>query len=144
MGIFKFLKKRSYVKTQKKQSQSIFDHFDRGYRYCEKGQYDLAIKEYEAAHRIEPENLNVIVGLGNVYRKKGDFGLAVTQYRRALKIDPNLAQSYLNIGEVCEEQGKVQEAIECFQKFADLVRPKYMPSVVRDAEERIRRLKEEL
>lgn len=129
---------------QKKNLKSIMEHTEKGYGYYQKGEYDLAIMEYEAALELDPENSNTRISLGNVYKAKGDIDRAIEEYQQLLAIDPNLAQAYYNLGDAYREQGKNKEAIDSYRKFINLVRHQHVPSVIRRTEELIRQMESEI
>jgi len=58
---------KAAVSTQK----SFNDYINSGYTYFWKGDYNSAIKEYEEAVRIEPDNASGYNSLGGAYSKKG-------------------------------------------------------------------------
>lgn len=75
------------------------EHLDLGMAYEEKGEYDLAVREYKAAAEEIPL---AHLFLGNVYFSKKDYASAEREFKRAvekLPLDPraynNLAWLYL-------------------------------------------------
>jgi tetratricopeptide (TPR) repeat protein len=66
--------------------------------YKDKGDIDLAIKDYSKAIELKPDYAVAYNNRGNAYKNKGDIDLAIADYRKALQINPNykLAQDSLN------------------------------------------------
>ncbi len=99
---------------------SAKEHLQLGLSYEAKGEWNLAISEYQAALE-KGESPSTIQGyLGNVYYGKKNYPKAEKSYRKALQLDPgnapvlnNLAALYLNEGkELIEAERLVQRAIE--------------------------------
>jgi len=68
------------------QSDVFYNH---GNAYARKGQYDLAIQDYNQAIKLNPNNVNAITNRGNAYFSKGQYDLAIQDYNQALKLNPN-------------------------------------------------------
>jgi len=67
--------------------------------------YQGLIEEYRADIAEDPNNLAMLVALGNAYYDSGDWRNAISAYERALKIDPDnrdvrtdMGTSYRNLG----------------------------------------------
>ncbi|MBE9536072.1 MAG: tetratricopeptide repeat protein, partial [Proteobacteria bacterium] len=74
--------------------------------YKEKGFYLKAIAVYKQVVRIDPDDLNLYLQLGDLYHKQGLPAEAMAQYRI-------VAGRY-------EKEGKVEEALETIGKMADI------------------------
>lgn len=99
---------------------SADEHLKLGLSYEAKGEFDLAISEYEAALK-KGGPISVIEGyLGNVYYSKKDFPAAKRAYRKSLHESPhnapllnNLASLYLiEKGDLKEAEALARQAIE--------------------------------
>lgn len=66
--------------------------------YFDAEQFDLAIKWYEAALKLDPNDVNVSTDLGVSYYYTNNPDKALEQFDRSLKIDPRHAKTLLNIG----------------------------------------------
>jgi len=76
------------------------------------GDYEEAIKVYEALAVREPQSVTVFINLGVAYAKTGQFSLAAKAYRRALDIDAKSFPALINLG-VAEFKADIfQEAIK--------------------------------
>lgn len=62
--------------------------------------YDLAIKEYEAALKIDSDDSVTFNNLGNVYRDIKNYDKAVESYKKAIEKDSELVNPYINLANV--------------------------------------------
>jgi tetratricopeptide (TPR) repeat protein len=71
----------------------------RGKVYYDRGEYDLAIAEYTAALKINPNDADILNRRGAAYEDKDDYDPAIADYTQAIRIDPNytLAKKYREI-----------------------------------------------
>jgi len=77
----------------------------------QKGELGLAIREYQAALKLVPDDAYLHFGLGEAYRRKGMYAEAERQFLRALEIDPEQPDARLNLAVVYLQQERWQEAI---------------------------------
>ena len=66
--------------------------------YFDAERYDDAIKWYEEAVKLEPNDVNVSTDLGVCYYYTNQPDKALAQFEKSLKIDPNHAKTLLNVG----------------------------------------------
>jgi tetratricopeptide (TPR) repeat protein len=60
-----------------------------GYAYFAQEQYDLAIRNYKEALKLEPEYVTAINNLGHAYERKKLTAQALQAYEDVLKYEPN-------------------------------------------------------
>ena len=89
-----------------------------GYALARQGQHAAAVKSYQQALRISPEDEESWLSLGQSQNELGRSELAVQAYRQALRYRPESAQAYLALAELYQRQGK-----------PDLALPNYRESV---------------
>ncbi len=72
----------------------------RGSAYYDKGEYDIAIADFNDALRIGRDRRGGIIyhNRGNALRSKGDYEKAIADYNEAIKLGPPSAFSYQNRG----------------------------------------------
>ncbi|MCP3677917.1 MAG: tetratricopeptide repeat protein [Deltaproteobacteria bacterium] len=87
--------------------------------YEERGDFDLAEREYKAALEVEPESMASYFGLGNLYLKRGKYRQAKGIFTKALEINPssgsihnNLSWAWLEMGDLDRAEQHVQRALE--------------------------------
>jgi tetratricopeptide (TPR) repeat protein len=66
--------------------------------YFDSEHYDDAIKWYEEALKLEPNDVNVSTDLGVCYYYTNQPDKALAQFEASLKIDPKHAKTLLNVG----------------------------------------------
>ena len=69
-----------------------------GNLYFDAERYDEAIKWYEDALRLDPNDVNVSTDLGVCYYYTNQPDRALAQFEKSLKIDPKHAKTLLNVG----------------------------------------------
>jgi tetratricopeptide (TPR) repeat protein len=62
-----------------------------GFAYFAQEQYDIAIREYKEALKLNPEYVTALNNLGHVYERKKLTAQALETYEKALKYQPNNA-----------------------------------------------------
>jgi tetratricopeptide (TPR) repeat protein len=100
----------------KKSPKNSLVHYNIGLLHQDKGQYDLAEREYQTALGITPDYAGVYNNLGILYRLKGNYGLAEQQFKIALQYRPGLAEALDNLGSVYYQQNLPEQAREQFEK----------------------------
>jgi len=87
-----------------------------------RGDFGDAIKHFEAAMRIEPEDASsyrglgdALIGLGKRDKSRKRFEEAVVQYEEALRIEPGHAGAHSNLGNALARLGRFDEAIAQYE-----------------------------
>jgi tetratricopeptide (TPR) repeat protein len=113
------------------------EHLNLGVVYEKQGEFDAAIKEYEAAAKKLPA---AYLHLGNVYFQKNEWGRAEKYYRRAMRKEPNQADAYNNLAWLYYLQKKNLDEAETLALRALELNPEKR-QIYRDTLEKIRELK---
>jgi tetratricopeptide (TPR) repeat protein len=74
----------------------------RGSAYYDRGEYDIAIADFNDALRIGSPNGIIFHNRGNAFRGKGDYAKAVADYDASIKSDPTSPFSWQNRG-ICKQ-----------------------------------------
>ena len=95
--------------------------------WCEKGTiameigyYNVAIKFFEKALAINPNDSESCFNMGLVYSKKGKPKEAISYYKKAIAIDPGHASAHFNIRCICNKKGDNSVAAHHFYKAGSL------------------------
>jgi len=71
---------------------------NRGLAYDKRGEFQLAIADYNSAIAISPEFTESYINRGIVYGEYSLFEKAINDFSQALEIDPKSAKAYMNRG----------------------------------------------
>ena len=66
--------------------------------YCDKGEIDRAIADFNTAVELRPELGRIRNKRGVAYYKKGAIDRAIEDYNTAIELRPDLAEAYTNRG----------------------------------------------
>ena len=107
--------------------ESASSHLQQGNELTRAGEYAQAVEEYEAALKLEPENVDVLTNLGVVLYQLGQPSLAIESYNKAVALAPgdadirsNLAAAYVQLYEPGGATDSLDMALEQYQKAIEL------------------------
>lgn len=112
-----------YIKNQEKH-QSAYAEFYIGLTFQEKGEYEEAIKHYDQAIRINPQDATAYNNRGIATDALGRHGQAIADFDQAIRINPQRTQAYNNRGSAKSELGRHEEAIVDYNQ-AIRINPQY-------------------
>lgn len=92
----------------------------RGIAHAEKGEYNLAIDEFNKAIEKDPCCAGSYCNRGITYYLKGEHEKAIEDYNTAIKHKPGYAEAYYNRGAAYGIKGKIDLAIKDFNKSIKL------------------------
>ena len=69
---------------------------NRGFAYCQIGQYDQAISDFSKAIEINPRLAHAYNNRGWAYIKKWQYDQAVSDFNKTIEIDPGFVEAYFN------------------------------------------------
>jgi len=96
-----------------KRLATAFDN--RGVAYRHKGQYDLALEDYEQAIRLNPSNANAYNNRGIVYRIKGEYARAIADYDEAIWLkNGDYPAAYYNRALAYADKGEYELSLRDF------------------------------
>lgn len=78
----------------------------------QKGNFDAAIRDYQAVLTKRPETLAARVNLGAALAHTGQLDAAIAQYEAALKLAPQLGSVHLDLGLAYSRKGDLPNALE--------------------------------
>ncbi len=88
--------------------------YNRGIAYFGKGEYDRAIRDYDAAIGLVANEAEFYGNRAGAYRMKGMYAEAVLDYTRAIRLDPADAYAYFGRGFARFALGRREAAVEDF------------------------------
>jgi Flp pilus assembly protein TadD len=90
------------------------NHFD--VTVDEKGQIDVALREYREAIRLKPDDAQAHNKLGHALAREGRTDEALGQFREAVRLKPGYAEAQNNLGVALAGKGQVDDAIRQYQE----------------------------
>ncbi len=87
-------------------------HYLKANNFVSQGNFDEALKEYEAAATVEPTYADAIGDWGAVLAIKGDWTGAIQKYKRAIELKPNDALFRANYARALMKSGQEEESIK--------------------------------
>jgi tetratricopeptide (TPR) repeat protein len=91
-------------------------HYNFGIMLDKNGQTVEAIRQYQEALRLNPDDAEVHNSLGAAFDDQGQTDEAIRQYQEALRLKPDHADAHNNLGIALGRQGQTSEAIRRFQE----------------------------
>jgi tetratricopeptide (TPR) repeat protein len=89
-------------------------YINRGTSYCEMGEYDQALSDFEAALNTNPESTYftawAVNNIGVVNFRKKLYGDAESKFNEAIKIDEDLYLAHANLGTLYRNYGEYDKA----------------------------------
>jgi Flp pilus assembly protein TadD len=106
-------------------------HNDLGVSYQQRGESDLAIREYDRAAKLEPQWARPLINRGNVRAEQNDWRQAAKSYRQALRREPGNAEAMNNLAWVLLQAEAAGEALAWAEKAvaADPHEPAYLDTL---------------
>ena len=100
---------------------SAAEHNDLGVAYENRGESDLARREYRAAIRRDRRLVRAHVNLGNLEASRGRWRAAEERYRGALRLAPDDADALNNLAIALLRRGhELDEATRCAERAVAL------------------------
>lgn len=143
--LFDFLKTESMDKSSpfnKPASEILGDlsdiHLEKGFNHSTLNETEEAIKEYNLALELYPDNPHVYTNLANTYEKKGDLQRAFDYTKRAAASESAGATEFYNLARHYFMQRNYDEAITYDLKALELYpnKPNYNHGIARSYQER--------
>lgn len=89
--------------------------------YFDTDQPEQAIKAYQSALTLRPDDADILNDLGAMYRQTGNFALALANFEKAVSLDPNNLESLYNSGYVYAfDLNNIPKALAVWRKYLEL------------------------
>jgi Flp pilus assembly protein TadD len=114
-------------------------HVDKGIAYCETGHYDQALKEFNQALKLKPNDPALYDLRGVALRGQGQDDQALQNFNQALQLDSKYARAYRNRAMIYYDQtdyAKAQADLEQAQSLGYKVDEDFFKLVKRKAAEK--------
>jgi formylglycine-generating enzyme required for sulfatase activity/tetratricopeptide (TPR) repeat protein len=91
-------------------------HDNRANIYLAQEQYPAAIKEFDAALKLNPDYVSALYNRGSAYSVMGRFDMGVKDYSRVITLQPENAAAYFNRGNAYAGMNRFPDAIQDYKK----------------------------
>jgi tetratricopeptide (TPR) repeat protein len=98
------------------QKQEALTSFERGKDSYEKGDYDLAIKDFTESIELDPNLAWAYNNRGISYYEKEEYDLALNDFTEAIRLDPKYALAYNNRGNAFHRKKEYDLAIKDYNE----------------------------
>ena len=85
-----------------------------------KKNYDVSIRNYQDALKLNPSDEVTLLKLGNIYKIKNDNKNAISFYKKSIVVNPNYADGWFNLGLGYASDNSNGKAKECFHHVITL------------------------
>lgn len=89
-------------------------YISRGWCYIHLEKYNEALKDFNSAFEINPNNVYAYNGIGNVYKYQHKYDKAIEAFKPILDLDSDYRYVYRSLAQCYEELGNYDEAINCY------------------------------
>jgi tetratricopeptide (TPR) repeat protein len=120
-------------------AQDVKKYVDQGIEKCELGQYDQALKDFNDALKLKPNDASLYDLRGMAYRCKNMIDQALKDFQKAMELDPKFGRPYRNRAMVYFDQGDFTKSLEDLKKAQSLgykVDEDFLKMVARKAAEK--------
>ncbi len=100
-----------------KKSEDFITQGDQNYK---NNNYDAAIKNYQDALQLVPNDEVTLLKLGNIYKIKEDNTKAINFYQKSIIVNPDYTDGWFNLGLAYANENNLIESQKSFEKVIDL------------------------
>jgi tetratricopeptide (TPR) repeat protein len=101
------------------------EHYSYGKVFFERGEPERAVDEFKTALDIEPDNANVLIGLGQCLLSLQKIDEAVVALEKAVNLTPEFADAHYCLGRAYMEMGLREKATNEFKEALN-INPRYI------------------
>ena len=96
------------------------DYFNRGVDFYQRAEYELALKAFDKAIELKPDDADAGYNRGVTLGKLGRHEEALKAFDKAIELKPDYAAAWNNRGNALDKLGRHEEALEAFDKAIEL------------------------
>jgi len=93
-------------------ADDALDHFEKGNIYSKEGKYELAMKEFRKAIKINPKIADYHYNLANMLFATDKVKEAIVEYKKAISLNPLDSDFHRNLGIAYIATGEISKAKE--------------------------------
>jgi tetratricopeptide (TPR) repeat protein len=120
-------------------AQDVQKYVDAGIEKCELGKYDQALKDFNDALKLKPNDASLYDLRGMAYRCKNMEAQAIQDFEKAMQLDPKFGRPYRNRAMIYFDRGDFDKSLADLEKAKSLgykVDPDFLKMVARKAAEK--------
>lgn len=91
-----------------------------GAAHLENGEIEAAVKDFEMASGLDPDDADSCAGLADCYRQLGKIDLEQQTLERLQTLNPSATHSYWRLGDLYTRMNRVDRAIDQFQRYINV------------------------
>ncbi|MBI5203773.1 MAG: tetratricopeptide repeat protein [Nitrospirae bacterium] len=114
-----------FEKIVEKSPNSLLGHFALGDAYRKAGLLDEAMREWQIALQLNPNQIELFNAVGNIYFLRGDYEKAINMYETALVKGSQTVELYYNLALSLESVGKKDKASVYYREFIKIAPAQY-------------------
>jgi len=100
------------------------EHLKLGTEFLGQRNWDAALREYQEAVRIDPNNVDAHIGAGRALGEKGERDAALAEFKEAIRLNPDSAEAHNGMGWVLGLKGDLDGALREYREAVRL-KPDY-------------------
>lgn len=85
-----------------------------------KGEFDLALKDYNKAIELNPKDSVSYLNRGRAYINTKSYDLAILDFDKTIELNPKDSMAFFIRADIYEKKGKFQQAIGDYQKAVEI------------------------
>ena len=90
-------------------------HNNLGNALAELGRLNAAHDQFARAHRLKPDNPQILYNLANILAATGDPSAASEAFQKTLAIAPGYVEAHINLGNLLAQHGRADDAMDHFR-----------------------------
>ena len=127
-GVFKFIA-NNFMDTEygyrakekvKADPDDAWTYYQQGSDYCNNGQFDMAISQFNKALELNPDYLLAYLNRGIAYGQRGNIEKALSDFNKSISLDPGFALAYYNRADSYKMQSSFGKAISDYNRTIEL------------------------
>jgi peptidoglycan/xylan/chitin deacetylase (PgdA/CDA1 family)/tetratricopeptide (TPR) repeat protein len=106
--------------AEPKGKETAASHLNKGDSLFRERRYEEALKEFQAAAKLDPKSAVAANNVGWAWNKLGNTGEAIRWTAMATTIDPNRAVAYVNLADLYYQLNRTEDARVNYEKYLQL------------------------
>lgn len=100
-----------------KKSEEFIAQGDKNYK---ENNFDAAVKNYQDALQLVPNDAVTLLKIGNIYKMKEDNTKAINFYQKSIIVNPEYADGWFNLGLAYANENNLIESQKSFEKVIEI------------------------